>query len=194
MNTTTDQVEWAEVRTLAEDLFHVWVEGSEQAWAEYAWGVLADKGLTGYHSDLERTAVILRLFALSIIYQGFCARAFDEGSEAERPEFVGDFGPLDTSSLGRLAEQAGLDEETADEYGEFSLSRTVGALADWERPAVAQALRAGLGDADLFASLWTSPKPDVAYPLADEVADFIVNTNITVNKMRAHSWMLDEMT
>lgn len=194
MSATMEQVEWEEVRMLSQDLFHVWAEGSEQAWAEYAWGALTNRRLTGYRSELERTAVILRLFALSIIYQGFCAKAFDEGSEAELPAFFGDFGLLETFSLGRLAERAGLDEETTDEYGEFNLSRTIGALANRERPAVARALRAELGDADLFASLWISPKPDVTYPVADDVADFTVNTNVTASKMHAHSWILDNMS
>lgn len=71
--------------------------------------------------------------------QGFCARAFDEGSEAEQPEFVGDFGLLDTFSLGHLVERATLYPRTTASSilnsGHLRSSAPI-SLALWDLPGI----------------------------------------------------------
>lgn len=59
--TDTDRLAWDDLPVAPARIFRVWVDGSEQAWAEYAWSTLAEAGLTDVSDEVERTAVVVRL-------------------------------------------------------------------------------------------------------------------------------------
>jgi hypothetical protein len=77
------KVEWDEVEMVAPDLFEVWVGGSEVAWAERAWQMLAEAGLTSFIDDLGQTRVLVRFIILGLMYRRFCWVAQEESTDEE---------------------------------------------------------------------------------------------------------------
>ncbi|MFD1535296.1 hypothetical protein [Pseudonocardia aurantiaca] len=190
---------WDEVAEIADAVFDVWVVGSETAWARYAWGALRRAGLTRFETQVQRARVVCRLIALRVAYHEFCVRAFDQGYAGAWPvddaTALGEYPRIDSFVLGLLAGTDGVDadeqidyvfEEGAEVYAFRELVRS-------EYPAVVCALKADLGLARLFASLWASSQDEVRYPLSDAAMGWAVNTGINGEKLTAYQWIDEGM-
>lgn len=194
-----EQVEWADVEPIARELFDIWLIGSELRWAEYAWGLLGQAGLTSYQAEIERARCVFRVIALSAFYREFCVRAFDEGCSDEWrdqsfSELVGEYPKVSLFTLGQLAERAGIPADDSMEHDRSTLLNEVcEGLADWEYAEVVGTLGRQLDHAALFASLWQTPKCGVEYPLDDDEVSAIVNEDCTANKLMAYEWMVEEL-
>ncbi len=143
-------VTWEDVGSI-DEIFTVWVDGSEVRWAKQAWETLARKGLTSYADDLERCQVLIRLFALGAIYRDFCSIAWEERHYPEYEYWV----DLVDLSVFRIGQLVGNAPDVADDAGS--------ALADLVencRGEVVDALHEGFGDTSgLFLALWRTNQP-----------------------------------
>ncbi|MDQ2731005.1 MAG: hypothetical protein M3Y56_05050, partial [Armatimonadota bacterium] len=74
-------VTWEDVESCAAEVLQIWNDGSELEWAEGAWNILAQAGLTHYSHAVEYHQVILRFFALCSLYLDFSQIAWDKGGE-----------------------------------------------------------------------------------------------------------------
>src|SRR4051812_1428733 len=100
-----------------QPIIAIWVDGSEAAWAKYAWELLGAAGLTSYSTEIERTRCLLRAVAVGQLCREFSAHAFDEGSPDDWQEYVGNdliggYPLLNTFTLGQLAEREGIDADS----------------------------------------------------------------------------------
>lgn len=187
---------WDEFHGIAAEVFDVWVSGSEQTWARYAWGSLRRAGLTAFDTEVERGRVVCRLLAVSVLYREFCVRAFDEGSTGEwyfdTGAVVGEHPLVDPFVLGQLAERDGVDadDEVGAEFeGGSAQAYAIRELVRSVYPDVASALLVDLRQTLLFASLWASAEGGVRYPLHDDEVHEAVNTDVTGSKMSAWDWV-----
>jgi hypothetical protein len=197
MSAEVDRLDWAEVEEVLTPIISTWSFGSELAWAEHAWDLLGQRGLTTYTSEIERTRCILRALAVSALYLDFCAKAFDEGSPDDWREKVnsGLLGPaplIDAFTLGQLIEREGLEVDNhAYDDGE-QISEVLGHLVSAEYPGAVKTLREHCDDAPLFASMFLTSKGGVEYPLSDEQVGEVVNHDVTGDKMYAWLWLTEE--
>lgn len=145
------QVVWEDLEREANFLFTIY-GGREQGWVEEAWGYLADKGLTAYETERDRTLVLLRLFALAEFYWEFCANAWDERHEIYLSDWACEL-ELDPFRVAQLAgPDFHIDDDCDDLTGEAVLM-----LVCREAPHVIAALVEGFGSVDeLFVALWYS--------------------------------------
>jgi hypothetical protein len=141
---------WADIESLADEVFHVWSGQPELKWAKCAWDMLDQAGLTAYRNAVQKYAVQFRLLVLSGIYSDFCDRAFDEPSEIgysmefELDRFVG-------GQLWARRPDLKFDDELDDD-GDI-----LNTLVETHRGEVVRALVKGFGsDTALYASLWKS--------------------------------------
>lgn len=187
-----------DLQSIARSVFSTWAGAAEIAWAGHAWTALGNAGLTDRRTDLEHAVAVLRLLALSVLHQEFCARAFEEGYPAdwsfETDDAVGDYPLVDAFFLGQLAERGGID--TDDEIGSTfdgysARSYALRELVRAEYRSVVEALEAQWGAARLFASLWLSNSDEVAYPLTEEAVHEVVNYDLTPSKANAWQWIDD---
>ncbi|WP_328463502.1 hypothetical protein OHA21_38100 [Actinoplanes sp. NBC_00393] len=191
-------MDWSEVEEVVTPVISTWSFGSELAWVEHAWGLLGQRGLATYTSEIERTRCILRALAVSAFYLDFCARAFGEGSPDDWREKVnsGLLGPaplIDVFTLGQLIERDGFEVDNhAYDDGE-QISEALGHLVAAEYPGVVKELRESYDDARLFASMFLTSKGGVEYPLADERIGEVVNHDVTGDKMHAWVWLTEEL-
>jgi len=139
---------WEDFDAVATRIFSVWVDGQEHAWAQRAWSKLAEKGLTGYSTEFERTQVCVRLMSLGAIYMDFCYHAWEENCV---PDFSGWGKHLEIQpfQMGRLVQTRSTSdwielEPFADECG--FLEQAYLKLTDSERPKIHTALCNRSGD------------------------------------------------
>lgn len=74
-------VQWNEVKESARRAFDIWGSGSDYDWAEAAWKILTEAGLTGYSSNIERWTVLTQILALGTLCRDFCRVAWGEPCE-----------------------------------------------------------------------------------------------------------------
>src|ERR1017187_4445187 len=75
---------WGDVESVAYEAFAIWGNHTKELeFAKEAWQKLSEQNLTSYSTELERSEVIFRFFALTGIYHGFCEKAFDEKVDCE---------------------------------------------------------------------------------------------------------------
>ena len=189
------RLEWSEVKQIANDLFHTW-GGGDLRWAEAAWQVLSESGLTSYVFEVDRTVCIIRLVALNAFYREFCVRAFDEGSsddwQYELFELVGGYPLIDAFSLGQLAERRGIFVDNALYQEPDPRTEAIQELARGEYRQVVDALQARWGEHDLFAALWVSPEAKGnLYPLDADLRGEIATMDPPSNMGRAWAWYDD---
>ncbi|SDT60966.1 hypothetical protein [Actinoplanes derwentensis] len=198
MSDEIERLEWDEVKAVVAPMISTWSDGSEVSWAEYAWGVLGAHGLTTYASEIERTYCLLRALAVSAFYLDFCARAFGEGSPDDwRYKVDGDqIGPaplIDPFTLGQLVEREGMEVDN----GTYSDGeQTIEALRDVvaaEYAGVVKALREHGNDAQLFASMFSTSRSGVAYPLPSDQVTAVVDHDLAGDKMYAWMWLTGEL-
>lgn len=170
---------------IAADVFDLRYDGSEHAWAGWAWTVLTSAGLTAARTEYERGELVLRLLALRAFHREFCARAFDTGEEGgaelDPDRVLGDHPRLHPVLLGVIAERRALDLADGTGAGEldFDLSVATTALDQLVRSEyrrVVPALRTAVGPAELAAATWTSLDDDVHYPLPEDTVRRIAGT------------------
>lgn len=195
MTTESDAADWNEVLPAIQPIISTWLTGSELRWAEHAWGLLAKAGLTSYSTEIERTRCLLRAGAVGRFYLEFCVRAFDEGSPDDWEErvgvdLIGSYPLIDAFTLGQLTEREGIDADNSPYSRPSGSDEALLELVNVEYPRVAEALRRAYGDAELFASLYLSQKPQVDYPLHDEQVSEIVN-QFSFNGMDAWGWLTE---
>ena len=69
---------WNEVQDAAKELFNIWTHRQELVWAEKAWTIMLEAGLTSYTTEYGRCRVALYLLGLSSLYYDFCWLGCDE--------------------------------------------------------------------------------------------------------------------
>lgn len=190
LDSGANHVTWEDVEDAADDVFNIWVDHPEIAWARSAWNVLAEAGLTHYATELERTRVLARLLALGEIYRDFCACAWEECTDAWLSELAAklDVGPF---RVGQLMDRDFLEDDALDDEELFSYG--VEELVGSERQAVADNLAKAFGSTSaLFVSMWLSRAPDFSgapwEALDREILDEILNEP-TDEKLAAFSWI-----
>lgn len=65
-------VQWNEVKESAGRAFDIWGSGSDYDWAEAAWKILTEAGLTGHSSNIERWTVLTQILAFGTLCREFC--------------------------------------------------------------------------------------------------------------------------
>lgn len=201
----SDHVEWEDVEGIAKQLLHIWVSGGDLAWAKSAWQALSQAGMTAYTSEAERTICVVRLIALSALYQEFCVRAFDEGSSGEWQEeitsdLVGDYPLLDVFTLGQLAERRQIDVDNSPLYDSDPpvLSSVILELVQDEYRQVVDTLQEQWGENAFFTSLYVSAEPDedededredeTSSPVTEDQIDRIMNYDRGSGKDHTYTW------
>jgi len=200
-----DHVEWEDIEDIAKQLLHIWVGGGDLAWAKSAWRALSQAGMTAYASEAERTICVVRLIALSALYQEFCVRAFDEGSSDEWQEeitsdLVGDYPLLDVFTLGQLAERRQIEVDNSPLYDSAPpvLSSVILELVQDEYRHVVDTLQEQWGENAFFTSLYVSAEPDededeeredeASSPVTMDQIDRVMNYDRGSGKDHAYTW------
>lgn len=184
-----------DLEALGTEIFNIWVDSAETAWAAYMWSVLARQGLTSYTDEAGRALVVCRLITLAGINREFAARACSEGEvggwqQSILADVMGEYPLLDPIALGRAGERAGADGSTPYEERESAPQLVLDiAASEWQR--VVRALTEELGSAELFATLWTNRESYIQYPLADEVLWAAVNDDLSGAKVNGYQWVDD---
>jgi hypothetical protein len=172
----TQQIKWAAITPAAKTLFNIWTEQSDLAWAEKAWHILAEQGLTTYNNDLEKQLVIIRLYALAQMYGGFCQAAVEQSCDID--DLVYDFKAqleetecyLSLFRLGQLLGPTEFLEETlvSSECESDILPQLLTTIANTQTNIIYKALFSGFeSDNALFISLWNScqsPEQAIEHP------------------------------
>jgi len=200
-----DRVEWEDIEDIAKQLLHIWVSGGDLAWAKTAWQALTQAGMTAYTSEAERTVCVVRLIALSSLYQEFCVRAFDEGSSGEWQEeitsdLVGDYPRIDVFTLGQLAERRQIDVDNSPLYDSDPpvLSSVILELVQDEYRHVVDTLQEQWGGNAFFTSLYVSAEPgedededredETSSPVTMDQIDRVMNYDRGSGKDHAYTW------
>lgn len=184
-----------DLEPLGAEIFNIWVDGAETAWAAYMWSVLARQGLTSHADEAGRVLVVCRLITLAGINREFAARACGEGEvggwqHSIFTDVLGEYPLLDPIALGRAGERAGADGSTPYDERESAPRLVLDiAASEWQR--VVRALTEELGSAELFATLWTNRESHTQYPLADEVLWAAANDDLSGAKVDGYQWVDD---
>ncbi|OLL71340.1 hypothetical protein Ae168Ps1_5843c [Pseudonocardia sp. Ae168_Ps1] len=187
-----------DLHEIAIDLFDLRYDGSEQAWAAWAWGVLTTARLTAAGSEYERGELVLRLLALHAFHREFCARAFGigepGGSEVDPERVLGDHPRLHPVLLGVIAERRSLDLADSSDAGDLDFDIAVAStaldqLVRSEYRQVVPSLIRTAGAADLAAATWASLQEDVRYPLPPDDVRAITTTDVTPEKRAVIEWV-----
>jgi hypothetical protein len=151
-------------------------------------------------TEVDRARVVCRLLALSVLYQQFCAYAFEEGCRGEwtldESGVLGEEEPyVHPFVLGQLSERDGIDADVEIGYAfdHGTPAYALRALARDQYDTVVGALREQWGEAALFASLWTSVDADITYPLTAEAVRTAVNDDVSFAKLEAWQWIDEGM-
>ena len=172
MGTVKRKISWEQVEGPAKRIFKVWVDAPELKWAEFAWHVLEEQGLTSFSSPLEEQEVIINFLALGMTYYEFCGTAFQE-PKSFSDELYYILNDLDEAELylssfylGVSLTRHGHNIESAFDAIKYSdypdmmsaeLEYAVPLAVDFARARVMCALAEGLGSVDtLFLGLWNS--------------------------------------
>ena len=168
---TRKRLEWEDLGSLRQELFHVWASGADREWAETAWRRLAEAGLTDYVDQNERRAVLIRFFTLACIYNSFCIEVFEEGYDFQDLSYsveVSDLLPVEDSEdsavdggLDSTVEQGEDGDESSDGDDESEDDdqpyESLRSLVDVEHPKLVAALmKAFGGEWPLFGFMWIS--------------------------------------
>lgn len=179
---------WDDLEPDATSLFHVWTEGSDLRWAESAWGILGEAGLTAYQTELERIQVLVRLIALAAYYHSFCYAAWEEG-DVQPAEWASD---LDLSPV-RVGQLLGSGIELREGLSEHeAVGEAVTELVSREYQGITSALRRAFEtEGYFFAFLWLSRDPDLSgrRSLNDDTLDEILNSDVW-EKGPAWDWLV----
>ena len=173
--------------------------GSALPWAREAWQVLGEAGLTAFVTHVDRARVACRLLCLDVLRQEFDVRMFDGGAPGywtlDVDALLDAVDGVDPVVLGMLAEQddLGLDLEADGEPEEGWCRAVVEAVVRQECSEVVWALRCHQRDAVVFASLWAAARDDVRYPLSRDAIAWIVDSDLSADKMVAYEWIADGM-
>lgn len=194
--TTTDTVRFEDIERLVPTLFNVWRGEGETRWARFAWTTLERHGLTRIDADTERSAVIVRLLALSALGKAFYARVFDEGylddCLGELGESVGHPQGIERSWLReQMRIHDVIDEEDDSDLAEGAIEHLLPVFVRDEASTVASALRRSLSDAELFACLYASAR-EGTYPLTAEAVSEIVDSGDEA-AVFAYGWIEEGM-
>ncbi|RZT87238.1 hypothetical protein EV383_4148 [Pseudonocardia sediminis] len=188
---------WESVVDMATAVFAR--HGSALAWAREAWQVLGGAGLTSFDTHVDRARVACRLLCLDVLRQEFDVRMFDGGAPGywtlDVDALLDTVDGVDPVVLGMLAERddLGLDTEADADPEDGWCRAVVDEVVRQECSEVVWALRAHQRDAVVFASLWAAARDDVAYPLSDEAVAWIVDSDLSADKMVAYEWVGDGM-
>lgn len=124
-------VEWDEIEKAASGMFNIWTSGGDLVFAKECWGHLTTAGLTGDNGVVARTETCLRLVALRLIYEEFCAAKWDENAETEIILLAEDL-DIDRVAVGLLAspyiESGGIFYEDEYDLREAALAVAVDAV------------------------------------------------------------------
>jgi hypothetical protein len=188
-------VEWSEIAEIAEDLFRTW-GGGDLRWAEAAWQVLSESGLTRYVFEVDRTVCIMRLVALNAFYREFCVRAFKEATSGDwQYEIFGlivDYPLIDAFSLGQVAEQRDVFVNNSPHKRPDPRADAIRELVTGAYQQVVDAVQARWGKSGLFAALYVSPKAKGdLYPLNADLRDQVFTIEPPINMARAWEWYED---
>jgi hypothetical protein len=208
-----DHLKWEEIEEIAGQLFHIWVDGGDLAWAKSAWQALSQAGMTAYTTEAERTTCVVRLIALSALYWEFYVRAFDGGSSGEWQELitsdlVGGYPKLNASALGQLAGWLGNEEDDSPLYDSDPsvLQSLIVKLVYDEYRSIVDTLQGQWGGNAFFTSLWVSAEPDQyeddeendegkadpsISPVTSDQIVRVMNYGISGSKGSAYSWFAD---
>ena len=193
-----NRLEWEDVEDVARQLFHVWVDGQDLAWAKKAWHALSEAGMTSYTSDKERVICVARLIALNALYREFCVRAFDEGSTGE---WADEIPLLDDDTMDQFAVLDGVAESESDPE---VISALIQDLVRAVYKGVVKALIDRWGKDELFASLYVTGKHyeedgnddqagESEAPVTAAQIDRVMNSDVTAGAGRAYDWFTDGM-
>jgi hypothetical protein len=110
-------VAWDDVLPIARRALNIWSDGGEMTWGAHAWAALTAAGLTRAVTEADRARIVCRLLALAVLYQQFCAHAFEEGYRGkwtfDAVDVFGEEEPyVHPFVLGQLAERDGIDADT----------------------------------------------------------------------------------
>lgn len=153
MNNTAE-TGWEDVRGAAAEMFNVWEDGAELAWAEEAWGHLHAAGLAGDGTVVGTTAAHLRLVTLARVYQEFCGLVWEETPDTPI-EYLAEGLEIDPVALGILAalEDRTLFDEFVDDSELREAALTV--VSDGQRTEIFHCLEAACGGSSkLYSRLW----------------------------------------
>jgi len=215
-------VSWTDVSRDAESIFCVWTDARELDWAKKSWEALAKSGLTSFANQVERTRVMVRLMALAGMYRDFCELAFDEVHQPDYSLWADEL-CLSTVRVAQCAgSQFGADEGRDDqclleealvelmeearsqihmalrkEFGDdsllfVSLWNTVEHSRDeddGERETEPKPRRSGTEEQ---SECENSPKQNAEIDWLDD-ADWILNNDLTGQKLAAHNWIVEGM-
>ncbi|MFP5021926.1 hypothetical protein [Pseudonocardia phyllosphaerae] len=159
---------------VAEGVFDLCYDGSELAWAAWAWGVLTTAGATAAATEYERGELVLRLLALHRFHRELCARGAGIGEagewEVDPDRVLGDHPRIHPVLLGVMAERRNLNLADSADAGDLDFDIAVATtaldqLVRSEYRHVVPLLTAAVGVDDLTAATLVSVRNGVRYPL-----------------------------
>jgi hypothetical protein len=184
-------VEWEDVRKAAVAAFALWNDSADLEWAETAWATLTVSGLTGYSTEVERHRILVRFLVLPSFYRDWVFRV-DREDYDDWYSYWAENLDLSAFSLGQLL---GLDVEIEVETEVGKIDEALNHLVPAMRKEVVKALLEGLGEDDLFLSLWRirHRAPDPAIPEEDLYLedDYEVLNSVTSTKMVGWEWITE---
>jgi hypothetical protein len=178
---------WDELPSGTHWLFNVWSEGADLRWAQTAWSILDEAGLTRFDDETGRHTVLGRLLALAAYYHSFCQAAWEEGA-AVPDQWASDL-ELDGFRVARLLGWDLTDEDELD--SSELLGECARELIEQEYPAVEQALAAAFeNESLLFVFLWLSRDPELSGRRSHdwETLDVVLNGDVFA-KMPGFEWL-----
>jgi len=191
---------WDDVKTVASQVFSIWVDHPELKWAEQAWEIIIGVGLATYSNEDERCNAAIRFLALSGIYYDFCEIGLEEHNVPEYGIWAEEL-EIGATRIGLLIASNPDDRlSLSDDDGEL-YSEGVKYLADKARVEVLKALCKGFSkfndrtegnETDLFLSLWKSnwPEPDPDESDEDDPeTDFEIMNDVTEGKAAVYEWI-----
>lgn len=195
LETDVEVADLDDYRPIFRDLFRIWARGSEIAMAEYLMSVLLRSGCAEHKSPVGRARTICLMATFSSVasdvssFSGACS--LDDWRYSYW-DLVGDFPRIEPFDFGRLAEREGLaDSDSTDD--EVDTSALIAEFVDENRGSIINALRNELGEAELFATLWSASSSDVSFPLPWAEVLAAVN-DPTGEKVDAWGWMTDNFS
>ncbi|QIS18486.1 hypothetical protein [Nocardia terpenica] len=210
-------VSFDQIEPVFDALGWTWYEeDGERRWCRHAWSLFETDGLTASDSANARNETVIRAVALWAVTRTFFAKAFDEGGEDDWRygvyEAVGDEPKIDPSWLVGKAkaeydENRDLPDRDESAHGEdnvddldYDIDLSDEVVKDMlqemivdEARNIGTHLRAALGEADLFASLWAARSPKSVFPLDESVIEEIFD-NSKLSMVDAYGWVSDGMS
>lgn len=163
---------WEDIKSPASAwLFDVMPGGSGPRWARTVWQSLERRGHTSYDSEEGRHHVVLRLFALAVMYREFCFLAWGEGDRPALSDWADELG-LDPVEICAMAGDDFVRRvEGDDEDADLAYEEALRAGVDEERdPLLKEMIDMFGGKALLFAALMKTGQGGEAPPAAAKPA------------------------